>query len=65
MIPVYNHSTPYALGDVVSYQGQYYIRIGDPGEAYEPGDTIAWAIYTMPTKQVTGAGSITGSGEIA
>jgi len=65
MIPVYNHSTPYALGDVVSYEGTYYIRIGDPGEAYYPGDTIAWAVYTMPTKQVIGSGSITGTGNIA
>jgi hypothetical protein len=65
MIPVYNHSASYAIGDVVIYEGSYYIRIGDPGEAYYPGDTIAWAGYTMPTKQVTGSGSITGTGEIA
>ena len=64
-MPVYNHSTSYALGDVVIYEGTYYIRIGDPGEAYYPGDTIAWAVYTMPTKQVTGSGSISGLGDIA
>ena len=64
-MPVYNHSTSYALGDVVIYEGTYYIRVGDPGEAYYPGDTIAWAVYTMPTKSVTGSGSIVGSGEIS
>jgi hypothetical protein len=62
----YDHSANYQLGDVVIDGGTYYIRIGDPGEAYYPGDTIAWGTYNMPTysKSVTGSGSISGSGDI-
>jgi hypothetical protein len=69
---LYNNGGYYALGATVltdgnpyGINGYYYIRTGNPGNpGYPPGDTGSWTLYTFP-KGIDGAGSVTGSGEIA
>jgi hypothetical protein len=68
----YSNGGYYPLGTVIladgnpyGIAGAYYIRSGNSNNpGYPPGDTSSWSIYNMP-KGIDGAGSITGSGEIA
>ena len=68
---LYSNAGEYTVGQVIladgnpyGIPGAYYIRVSDSGnQGYPPGD-FRWEIYTMP-KGIDGAGSITGSGEIA
>jgi len=68
----YNNGVSYGLNSVIladgnpyGIAGAYYIRSGNPSNpGYPPGDTASWSIYNMP-KGIDGAGSVTGSGNIA
>lgn len=72
----YNNGAYYGLGATVltdgnpyGIAGAYFIRTGNPGNPGYPPEVGgapngSWTLYTFP-KGIDGAGSITGSGEIA
>jgi hypothetical protein len=41
---VYNNGADYSLGQVVSYNGELYIRIGEPNPGYPPPGSY-WAVF--------------------
>ena len=66
----YSDLTSYAIGDVVAYQGNFYIREKEPGSGINPIDTLRWgkipqilmqaASLVMDGISIAEAGALTG-----
>ena len=50
----YSDLTSYAIGDVVAYQGNFYIREKEPGSGINPIDTLRWGKIPQILMQAAG-----------